>query len=91
MKKRNKYQNLFDPRRMNKKIFIGIFKSLKSSFKGYITGYKKKALKAKCPHMGCNLIYNEIEKTFDCPCHGSRFDLNGNPISAPANKKINLK
>ena len=40
--------------------------------------------------MGCGLIYNEIEKTYDCPCHGSRFDYNGRVIMAPANKEIEI-
>ncbi len=41
-----------------------------------------------CPHVGCRLIFNEIEKTWDCPCHGSRFDLDGRCISGPANRDI---
>ena len=45
----------------------------------------------KCPHMGCNLIFNEIEKTWDCPCHGSRFDLTGKCINSPANQDITFK
>ena len=38
--------------------------------------------------MGCKLIYNEIENTYDCPCHGSRFNKDGEVIIAPANKKL---
>lgn len=45
----------------------------------------------KCPHMGCNLIFNEVEKTWDCPCHGSRFDIDGKCISGPANRDISYK
>ena len=45
----------------------------------------------KCPHMGCYLMFNEVEKTWDCPCHGSRFDINGKCISGPANKDISYK
>ncbi len=44
-----------------------------------------------CPHLGCKLIFNEVEKTWDCPCHGSRFDIEGNCISGPANKDISVK
>ena len=37
-----------------------------------------------CPHMGCSLIFNMVEKTWDCPCHGSRFDINGKIIKGPS-------
>lgn len=37
-----------------------------------------------CPHMGCTLHFNNIEKTWDCPCHGSRFNIDGTIIKAPA-------
>lgn len=42
----------------------------------------------KCPHMGCSLVFNEVEKTWDCPCHASRFDIDGHCISGPANRDI---
>lgn len=38
---------------------------------------------AICPHMGCLVAWNEGEKSFDCPCHGSRFDGCGKAISGP--------
>lgn len=41
-----------------------------------------------CPHMKCHLVFNREEKTWDCPCHGSRFDLDGNIINIPSIKKI---
>ena len=44
-----------------------------------------------CPHAHCKLIYNEVEETWDCPCHGSRFMKNGKCISGPANKDITYK
>ena len=46
-------------------------------------------VKRKCPHLKCNLIFNEVESTWDCPCHGSRFDLEGNVITGPS--KYNIK
>ena len=42
----------------------------------------------KCPHLGCSLIYNEKEKTWDCPCHSSRFDLDGKCIKGPSTNDI---
>ncbi len=44
----------------------------------------------KCPHLGCSLVFNEVEKTWDCPCHGSRFDLDGKCILGPSNYDISL-
>lgn len=38
----------------------------------------------RCPHMGCALEWNPDELSWDCPCHGSRFDINGNLIDNPA-------
>ena len=42
------------------------------------------AVDVKCPHMGCELSWNPDEKSWDCPCHGSRFDHTGALISGPA-------
>ena len=45
----------------------------------------------KCPHLKCSLVFNEIEKTWDCPCHGSRFDIDGKCIMGPSNYDIGYK
>lgn len=42
----------------------------------------------KCPHLGCSLEWNQNELTWDCPCHGSRFDYRGNLISNPAMRDV---
>ena len=38
----------------------------------------------RCPHLGCALKWNKTEHTWDCPCHGSRFEENGKLIDNPA-------
>ena len=38
----------------------------------------------RCPHMGCALKYNTSEHSWDCPCHGSRFEEDGSLIDNPA-------
>lgn len=45
----------------------------------------------RCPHVKCALIFNEEEKTWDCPCHSSRFDIDGNCIKGPSKKNISYK
>ncbi|MBC7744567.1 MAG: Rieske 2Fe-2S domain-containing protein [Flavobacterium sp.] len=37
-----------------------------------------------CPHLGCIVQWNAAEKSFDCPCHGSRFTCRGKLINGPA-------
>ncbi len=43
-----------------------------------------------CPHLKCFLTFNEVDKTWDCPCHGSRFDIDGNVVKGPACYNIKI-
>lgn len=45
----------------------------------------------RCPHLKCGLVFNEVEKTWDCLCHGSRFDIDGKCIEGPSNYDISIK
>ena len=51
---------------------------------------KKYVVKKKCPHLKCTLIFNKEEHSWDCPCHGSRFDLEGNCIFGPSEYDIKI-
>lgn len=80
-KKENRFAWVFNPKRciINK----ALFKHIKSVSKNLIN-FKKK----RCTHLGCALRYNDTEKSWDCPCHGSRFTESGEVINGPAKKNL---
>lgn len=49
---------------------------------------KRTVLSPVCPHMGCIVAWNAAEKTWDCPCHGSRFMSTGEVLSGPAETNL---
>lgn len=54
-----------------------------------IAAYKAKSgkielMSAVCPHLAGIVNWNSVEKSWDCPCHGSRFDCHGKVITGPA-------
>lgn len=82
--KENPYVEVFSPQRLliragYKKFFIDVWESVVGLGAGL---FAKK--NQKCSHMGCALKWNEEEKTWDCPCHGSRYTEGGERIDNPA-------
>lgn len=73
----NEYAPVFSPSRsiLRTQLFVNIFESLA----GILT-----PTVPRCPHLGCALKYNAAEHSWDCPCHGSRFEENGELIDNPA-------
>ena len=79
--KENKYSKLFSPSRsiLHGQLAINTFEALC----GWLSFTKK-----RCPHLGCGLKWNKYEHTWDCSCHGSRFDKDGNVLNNPANENL---
>lgn len=48
------------------------------------------AVNPSCPHIKCNVAWNTAEKSWDCPCHGSRFSYTGELLTAPARKNLDV-
>lgn len=74
----NPYEEVFNPSRsmLKPQLFINAGETIVNM----LTPTTK-----RCPHLGCALKWNEVEHSFDCPCHGSRFDEAGGLIDNPAN------
>jgi glycine/D-amino acid oxidase-like deaminating enzyme/nitrite reductase/ring-hydroxylating ferredoxin subunit len=49
------------------------------------------AVSARCTHLGCIVHFNDAETAWECPCHGSRFDVDGSVIQGPANRALERK
>lgn len=78
--KENEFADVFNPSRsmLKLQLLVNGFEATKS----LLTISKK-----RCPHLGCALKWNKAERSWDCPCHGSRFTEEGRVLDNPANAK----
>ncbi len=54
----------------------------------HLSENKYKAFYLKCTHLGCIVHWTEKDKLFECPCHGGKYDVNGNVVSGPPPKHL---
>ena len=48
------------------------------------------ALSVRCPHLACTVAWEESKERFECPCHGSQFEMDGDVINPPAPRPLDL-
>lgn len=79
---RNKYEKLFSPSRsiIHPQLFANAGEAVINLL----------SIGKRCPHLGCALKWNVAEHSWDCPCHGSRFDEKGRLLDDPSTGGIKL-
>lgn len=82
--KANGYETVFSPQRSiwHKQLLCNAWES---------TVNLLTPTRPRCPHLGCALKWNSQERSWDCPCHGSRFDETGKLLDNPATGNLNKK
>ena len=81
--KNNEYFEIFSPSRsmIKPQLLVNAYEATKNLLT---------ISKHRCPHLGCALKWNKLEHSWDCPCHGSRFDETGSLIDNPATGNIKI-
>lgn len=82
--KTNPYASMVSPQRpWTKQAVHMLLRECANTMKNFVT-----LQKPRCPHMGCRLKWNRYERTWDCPCHGSRFEEGGALLDNPAQNNL---
>ena len=84
LRRHNPYTEVFSPQRssLHPQLFLNAFHAAANLLT---------PTRPRCPHMGCALKWNGQERTWDCPCHGSRFEEDGTLLDGPATGHLHVK
>ena len=84
LRRHNPYTEVFSPQRssLHPQLFLNAFHAAANLLT---------PTRPRCPHMGCALKWNGQERTWDCPCHGSRFEEDGTLLDGPATGNLHVK
>ncbi len=92
--RKNEYRKVFSPQRLHVRAgYSDFFKDIAVSTKGLWNGVWSGKIRKEipcCTHLGCGLHFNKEENTWECPCHGSRFDRKGEVLDNPAEKEVRI-
>lgn len=85
---KNPYSDIYSPGRKMPAAIIGKTIINNTVTAGSLIGGIGRIKNPVCPHMKCKTVFNHDEQTWDCPCHGSRYDKYGDIIDTPTVKKL---
>jgi glycine/D-amino acid oxidase-like deaminating enzyme len=92
--RKNRWAAVYSPSRTKPGALGEFFRENLNVARQYLDWLRKPAGQPRplaCPHLGCPMSWNDSERTWDCPCHGSRFDSDGAVICGPANRDLEAK